>query len=245
MKLKKYNPAKYVGNIRRFGVSLKEKVVFPDNYSKEIQKIISGKWFKYVIFKYREPQNLLKKLNKLFKHFKISFEFDPVPKGGDSIVSLGFNGAGTLSDKYNSIFIVLNKNFFKSSSSEDNFNKMCKGFINLLNHEIIHRQQKTFVANEKLKRDIYDNSPNDSDKVYYYSKYEIMAHAYTIIQDWKLLGNMTDTDIINSLRTKRFQDISKLWDYSNAFRNYTVLFDMDSDVIKLLYKYIYMYLKED
>lgn len=243
MKLKKYDPTKLTGNIRRFGEPLNEKVIFPDKYSEDIQKIIHSSKFQKYVYKYDNLMVLTKNLNSLFKKYHIIFYVDFLPKGVDSAVETGFNGAGALSDKYNTIFFTLNSNFKKSTLSDSNFAKMKEGFIKLLNHEIVHRVQKQHINNEKQKVSIYDNAITDSDLKYYSGKYEIMAYAYTIVQDWKLLGNLSDEEILKYLRSRDAQELMKMYRYSYTFQRYTSLFDKNSDVRKLLYKYIVEYIE--
>ena len=95
-----------------------------------------------------------------------------------------------------------------------------------------------------MKSKIYDNSKKVPAE-YYAGKYEIMAYAYTIIQDLKLLGNYADEEILQSLRSNKAKDLIRIGDYSYTFRMYTKLFDLDSDVVTKLYKYIFQYLTED
>lgn len=242
MKLKPYEPQESC-MYRRLGV-IDEKVIFPDKYCKEVMDIVNSSDFKQCIEQYDNLDLMVKALSFIFQKYHIEFHVEHLPKGLDTITPLGFNGAGTYSDQYNTIFIVVNPHILKSKQSPDAFKMMKSALCKLIKHEIIHRVQKTNVHNQKMKSKIYDNSKKVPAE-YYAGKYEIMAYAYTIIQDLRLLGNYDDEEILQSLRSNKAKDLIQIGDYSYTFRMYTKLFDLESDVVKKLYKYIFQYLTED
>jgi len=236
---------KYDNEYRVTSSALKEGVIYPDNYIKDIEKKINTERFNNLIITSDNLNKLCKRLSVIFWFNNIKFIPENTPKGIDKMVIYGLNGGGTLSDKNNTIFIKLNNNSLMREKNIVHYKMFCKMLVNLIKHELIHRGQKLFIKNKELKQKIYDTSVFDSDKKYYSNKYEIMAHAFTIIEDLKLLGNLETERIRDTIKRNDIGSLMFLGGISYAFHQYTTLFDMNSKEIKLLYKYIFMYLNEE
>lgn len=80
--------------------------------------------------------------------------------------------------------------------------------------------------------------PEENRKEYLAHKHEVMAFAYDITNNFKKL-NFNRSKILNCLKygTEELK-------YSNVLTIYKESFEKDDATLKLLYKYIYMYLDE-
>lgn len=232
----------YFGNHYRID-KLNEAVIIHNEYLKKIKKKILGNTFKKIVLKSEYLQEISRMLTSFFSWNHIDFDFEnKIVNSKDRIVPFGFNDAGVISDKYNTIYIVLNPNILKIK--EEMYTDFVKIFIYLLKHELIHRAQKLHLKSTEEKQKVYDTRRDASDTVYFSNKYEIMARAFTIVEECRLFGNMTDEEIIDlSKLSKKYTDY-QLVNISYSLWKYRGMFNKNSDTMKLLYKYIVEYVEK-
>ncbi len=85
---------------------------------------------------------------------------------------------------------------------------------------------------------------SDENRIAYLSKpKEIMAHAWEIVQEFKLFGkNNEATRMI--LKSNRDEENLKWLMFSDRLKEYYTSFKVTSKTMKLLYKYLYEYTEE-
>jgi hypothetical protein len=228
--------------VRYFGVDdqfkITEAIINPTLYLDQINKDLYD--LAYFKFKNNSLKNIAAKLNIIFRKSKIQFlpqtfiVDDPHEPG----IKFGINGAATLSNKNNTIGIYINENIIKSLQNKDYYVFFVKWFLFNLKHELVHRGQHLKVKDAKLANEVFQKSYKDQIE-YLSDKQEIMARAWEIVELFKLF-NYTDDNIrkiIQSKKPEKFQNFT--------LRTYHLLFNMDDWQIKLLYKYMYLYIEED
>lgn len=202
-----------------------EDVIRPELYINNLLNILDEN--KYILEKYKDyhPQELCNAFSKLYKSHNIVFILKP-----SQIDKFVWNGS---TDAKNISSVWCNTNIVEAYQ---NYNEFKAQFEKFLKHEIIHREQQRRINNEKVIDKIIKLSRQSQIK-YYGSKQEIMAYAWQIIFDFRIAGK--PDEIIKQLISKDSFVANR---FSKPLEAYKTLFEKDSDVLKLLYKYIYMYL---
>jgi len=169
-------------------------------------------------------------LNKEFSFLKIVFQAEKINNSDDA--HLGFNGGGTEDDEYNTIYVFLNSN------CESNFNQYNNKYIattiKIIHHELIHRNQAIRMKSREIISKEFNYDP-DNYREYLQQKIEIMPFAFMVVEESRAHG-WNDDKILQNLKT--FSNPSAL------FNGYLKYFDEDSKTVKLLVKYMYMYLQK-
>lgn len=228
--------------VRYFGVEdqfkITEAIINPIIYLNQINKDLKD--LSYFKFKNTSLKNIALKLNIIFRKSKIQFipqSFivdDPHEPG----VQFGINSSATLSNKNNTIGVFINSNIIKSLQDKDQYQYFIKWLLFNLKHELVHRGQHLKVKDIKIANEIFKKSYKGQLE-YLSDKQEIMARAWEIIELFKLL-NYTNDNIRKMIQSK---DLEKNQNFT--LRTYHTLFKIDDWQLKLLYKYMYLYLEEE
>lgn len=216
-----------------FYPSLQEAVVKPEEYIKNIYNIIQ-KIPKYYKENFDNLKKFTYKLNFKFRKEKVIFEAEKgVRSGVNNFLDYGINEARCYLDRFGTIIVYLNPNVFKISAEE-----FVKILTNIIKHELVHRGEFLRVNSKNTKNKMMQK--DHSTRIKYLSdKHEIMAYAWSIVEEYKIIGFKRDK-ILNFFRNGT-EDLN----YSINYQMYRNTFEKDDPVMKLLYKYIYMYLEED
>ena len=220
--------------------SMWEAVVKPKHYLFDIGKVISKHEKDFINIK--NPERLCIKLSLLMRIHKIKFKYDKKATSETGIYfKFGFSGAKTTVDKYNTITIVLNQYILNIKNHED-FKIFYKYFLMVLEHELIHRGQFLHIKGEALKNSVI-RGYDENDIEQYIDKKEIMAYAWTIIQEFKLMFNFDNNKIRGIIKTRPLVNVT----FSPTLEFYRDITTKgkNSWVLKLLYKYMYLYLDGD
>jgi hypothetical protein len=212
---------------------LQETVVKPEDYIKNIYNVIE-KIPTYYKQTYKNLNKFALKLNFKFRNEKIKFEDEKgVRSGVNNFLDYGINEARCYSDRFGTIIIYLNPNVFKVSVEE-----FIEILTNTIKHELVHRGEFLRINSENYKSEMMRK--DHSTRVKYLSdKHEIMAYAWSIVEEYKIIG-FNRNKILNFFRHGT-EDLN----YSINYQMYRNTFEKNDSVMKLLYKYIYMYLDED
>ena len=171
-------------------------------------------------------------LNEEFRHFKIYFLGVGVTDKQYS--KIGLEKASAEDDEFNTIRVLINEN------CEKYFNVFSDNYIDriltFINHELIHREQAVRMKSREIITKNFDKTNKYKTTAEYISDpQEMMAFAYTIVEDVRMRG-WSDSEIISGL--KSFNLESPVWyEYSKNFTK-------DSDVMKTVVKNIYSYVKD-
>lgn len=223
---------------------LQEAIIDPNQYINEIKVKVNSEKFKKILHT-DQMIHACRGLTLLLWKNKIKFIYEKtIAIGSDEFIQRGFNKAGTDSDKFNTIYIFVNDNIKKCIVSDEYYSRMIEQLLLLIKHELIHRAQKLHISNEKEKRKIYDISQDADIKKYYGQKYEIMARAWQIIEELKLFGGMNSEEIKTYMKRKTNGSEMHLENKSLSYYIYNSNFETSSNTIKLLYKYMYLYLED-
>jgi hypothetical protein len=218
-------------------MKLIEAVQNPENYVKLIGNKITEFNLKNT---FTSIDDLIVSLNSYFINEKIEFRLSKKPAMlGSGVDSGGFN------PKTNEIYIFYNYDItdaFKIENKEynkNNFEDFLEEFSTFLGHETIHRIQS---FKDKIKK---VGVMIDEDKKRYLAQpKEIMAYAWQIVQYIKM-GTRKDNKFVRKMLTSiRDEDNLKFINYITPLSEYYNLFDKNSKTMKLLYKYIYLYIED-
>lgn len=214
--------------------SLLEAVVNPEKYLFDIeQKLdifinkIKGKKSSASILAFKLGWNLSR------QRIKVEYQKDIIP-GFDPSSSFGINEAGTIPDKKATIKIYINDNITLIQQDSIFAKEFKKWFLFVLKHELVHRGQFLAIKNSKIRSQVMVKD-NSILKNQLKDKQEIMARAWEIIELYKLLANMNNSQIKTAI--KNYPNIN-----NETLNAYYYFFGKDSKEIKLLYKYMYEYL---
>jgi hypothetical protein len=227
--------------VRYFGIDdqfiITEATINPVLYLNQINKDLKD--LSYFKFKNSSLKNIAIKLNIIFRKSKIQFipqSFileDPYEQG----IEFGINSAATLSNKNNTIGFFINHNIIKSLQDKEQYNIFVKWFLFNLKHELVHRGQHLKVKDTKIVNQIFKKSYKDQID-YLSDKQEIMARAWEIIELFKL-SNYTNENIRKIIQSKNLEKFQNF-----TLKTYHSIFNMNDWQMKLLYKYMYLYLEE-
>lgn len=208
-------------------IQFREMVQRPEQYLglllEKLDSIISKLWKKD-----HSAPSICRQLNELFESDKIKFEFKPESKEENIILKGHYN--------VDTFYIVLfcGFNLEKIQYTKEDIEDFIEDFTEVVGHELIHRLQ---YVNDKVKEARAYNLSDTKELLKYLSNpKEIMAHAWQIVQSFKLLGFYRELiyQVINNRNNKIINIIYIL----NMYRNH---FDSNSEVWKRLLKYIYQY----
>ena len=116
-------------------------------------------------------------------------------------------------------------------------NEFRKWFLFVLKHELIHRGQNLAVKDTKLLARVMVKEFGN-EKEYLSDKQEIMARAWETIELFKFQG-FTKKRIAHIL-------VNEIYNSENGvLQAYIKTFDKNSNVYKLFFKYLYLYLEEN
>lgn len=215
-----------------------EAVVQPEEYINNIIEKIDNI---YDILK-REKYNLkyfCKDLNKHFKKNKIDFVADKeIKKAKDVYISYGINEGATLPDRFGRIRIYFNELALNIFKSDKIFNKFKEMLTVCLKHELIHRGQALRISDRKLRAKVLKKDYDDIIK-YLSDKQEIMSFAWEIIELLRIKG-LKNKEILSLIKS----DIKQLRRINEIIDIYFEYFSIEDYQIKLLLKYMYMYLED-
>jgi len=221
-------------------ISLCEAVQRPENYLSQIIKII-------IENKDRIQKATLKKdiehifilLSSILRKYKIKFRYkDDI---GDY---LGLSGeSGTLPDMYNTIQININDGIFLIEGNKE-FDIFIYGLEQTLGHEIIHRMQMLDKVSIDIQKEL-GKKANSSEKNYRFSRQELMAYAWSIIEDFRFMGysNSKILEIIKKIDNVGYRDNIKIPITYNYYLGFFGQYN-NNELRNQLHKYIYEYLND-
>ena len=228
--------------VRYFGIDdsfkITEAIINPNLYLDQIEKDLND--LSFFKFKNVSLKNISFKLNIIFRKSKIQF----IPQSNinddpyEPNIKFGINSGATISNKTNDIGIFINENIVRSLQNKEAYPFFVKWLLFVLKHELVHRGQHLKVKDAKLRNEVFQKSPKDR-REYLSDKQEIMARAWEIIELFKLFNYQQDKirEILKSKELEKYQNFT--------LRVYHDEFTMKDWQLKLLYKYMYMYLEED
>ena len=219
--------------MRRYN-PLYEYVIKPEEYLNNIQQIIDNS-FGSVFSKDNSLQKLCKQLTKLFRNNKIKFIPGNNQTGIEEYVFYGINEGASLPDEYGTIGIFCNPLLTHCIDNQGFFTQFKKWFLFICKHELVHRGQALQIKDAKLRSEVLQKDTNDI-IIYLSDPQEVMARAWEIIELFRF-NNYGDARILKTLQKKDIEkyQIKTLKVYHDYFE--------DTQTIKLLYKYMYQYIK--
>lgn len=214
--------------------SLLEAVVNPEKYLFDIEQKLD-KFIYKIKDKNFDASTLAFKLGWILSQNRIRVKYQKnIIPSLDPSSSFGINEAGTIPDKKATIQVYINDNIVNIQQNKSFANEFKKWFLFVLKHELVHRGQFLAINNSKIRAQVMvkDNSMLINQLK---DKQEIMARAWEIIELYKLLANMNNSQIKTAI--KNYPNIN-----NETLNAYYYFFGKDSKEIKLLYKYMYEYL---
>jgi len=218
---------------------LSEGTINPDKYLYDIEEKIDN------VLKRMKNKNykltaLCMILSSAVSKYKIDFKGESnIVSGQEDFIKFGINKGATKPDEFASIRIYCNPFLLKIQQNEIFLNSFKKELLVVLKHELIHRGQDLQVKDLKLRFEVMSSSHESLIKDLA-DKKEIMARAWEIIELFKLKNDFTKEEI--RIRIIKHDDYRGL---NNTLDFYFKAFGKNSSVIKLLYKYMYLYLEEN
>jgi hypothetical protein len=200
----------------------------------EVETIIQKvKEVKNKIFQCTSIDSIISMLNKLLASRKIKFGFTR----GLLNEYIAYGGFIPSTQELTFIFTSKIQDFIdKDIDKNVEFKQFLNSLQRPLGHELIHREQFLKVAYEEKRKEIFKKSSSIKDK-YYSNKHEMMSYAWQIINEFRMNG-IEDSSIKKILATKSEVKLEIggpiLKDYHKYFPG--------QEVLKGLYKYMYMYL---
>jgi hypothetical protein len=212
-----------------------EAVINPEEYLKDVEKKLD----KFLLKNTNKNNNakfICFKLGFLFSNERIQFIYqNKILNGAEKYIKYGINKGATQPDKSATIGIFCN-DILRNIQKDDIFrNEFKKWFLFILKHELIHRGQNLKIQDSEIRAEVM--AKNYKNKIEYLSDpQEIMARAWEIVELFKIYYNLSNNKIIEILKkSDNFMGNETLYVYRHTFNN-------DSKQIKLLYKYIYLYI---
>jgi len=218
--------------------TLFEAVIRVDDYVKLLKSKIDA-FYKVNKNKYTNSDDILKALNKEFSTFDFIFEKDNFKIDEDPEHS-GINDTDTGSKKDSDVIDVLfscNKYISNILVDVKSFEKFKEHFIQLSEHELIHRGQLLRIKTKELRAKVANRKDTVENQFNYYKHiHEIMAYSKVIIEELRF-GGFTDKEILGIIRNGEDR-------LSDIFDNYLKLYKKDKVIVlNRLYKYMYEYLQ--
>lgn len=182
----------------------------------------------YIIKNNHDFNDFTYKINNVLENHKIQFIYSsnaPIEK---------FIIQGTYSRKEDMILLYYSSKIEKLD--ESNYKEFVNNFKNQIGHELVHREQSI-----RVKQDEYwKRSQNKDDSQYLSDKREVMAYAWEFINTFRMSG-ISDKNIKRILQT---DSNIKLSIGGIIFQKYHKIFPKNGTILKLLYKYMYLYLED-
>lgn len=174
---------------------------------------------------------LIPYIEKKLEKFKIKFGYSHI----ESKKYTDFNRYDVETDI---IYIMLTNKVLKDVFKLKDYEEFITDISNLLGHEFVHRHERIKIKNDELAKKLLKQDPRKVKK-YYGSKYEIMAYAWQIVDNFRVQGK-------NDFVTKellKYDNFVKFRFGGKPLETYHDIFTMQDAELKLLYKYMYMYLE--
>jgi len=218
--------------------ALQEAIINPNNYLKDIDKKID-KLLNSVSNKKYNAKKLCRIFSIGLSRYKIEVIYQNfIERGLDINIRFGINSGACLPNRYSSIGIFCNDNIV-NIQNDINFKNQFKNWLLLvLKHELIHRGQNLAIRDIDVLVKVKSNE-KEKFKQELSNPVEIMARAWESVEVFKLVNHLENNDIISILK-----NYSK-YALNNTLNTYIELFEKDSKELKLLFKYIYLYLTEN
>jgi hypothetical protein len=206
-------------------LNINEAVIHTKRYQQILMDVFYSLFFQIPFNKTSEE--LINFLNSIFISYKIIFKLGE-----------GNNKNGVVKGKSinEDIIVFVDKDFNEYFNNKFKFTKFTDTCNLIFAHELVHRGQfLQSIKHANLNKDI---SLEAKDLKYYSDRHEIMSFANMIIEELRFTGYDND-EILKGINEDLFgiEDSEFLFLYKSNFKN-------DKKVLNLLYKYIYMYLKE-
>ena len=221
-------------------VFMTEAVIKVDDYLRLVKKRIDLLYSRYKN-KYNDVKEILELLNFTFNSFDFNFTlYNANIEENDPLHSGIFEG-GTRLNKTNEIAPITFycTEYIKNILLDlDSFDRFKVAFLQLAEHEVIHRGQILRIKNLDMRRRVAtkDKELSKTNYDYYKLTKEIMAYAKLIIEEFRF-SKYEDNNILSAINQKE-EEVSPIFD------NYLDLYKgKDESVLHTLYKYIYMYIK--
>jgi len=207
-------------NLPRPTKKLIEDVLNPDYVLQIVRSIQKNK---QALIHSKTAERLVDLLNDILVQDNIYFIYN---KFNDDLIY-----KGGFYKKTGEIEIHLGQAINNILEKEENFNSFLLKAKEVIGHELIHRLQ--FIKDNEKKMDA---EKYDTIKEYLSSPYEIMSFAWQIVE-WHRNDGMDDDEIKKMLQKK---DLGK---YKNGVLDkFHDVFSIADKPLRLLYKYMYMYL---
>ena len=124
--------------------------------------------------------------------------------------------------------------------NKDNFSTFLQEFTSILGHELVHRAQVMKAGYGRIPQLVKGVSEGEREINYFSNKKEIMAYAWQIVETISM-NNFLPNDILRLLKT---EGETKLIAGGIVLQKYHSLFTSSSKSLKLLYKYMYLYITQ-
>ena len=214
-----------------------EAVIYPREYINNILEKIDNLYPSLQRKKYNLKQ-LCTDLNFHFKNNKIKFFADKeIDITNKKFFKYGINKGATLPDKFGTIGIYCNELSLNIFKSDKIFNKFKEVLTVCLKHELIHRGQVLKIKDTDIRYEVLKKNYDEDIIKYLSDKQEIMAFAWELTELLRIKG-LKDKEILN-LMQKDIPQLRRTSEIANVYFDY---FSIKDAQIKLLYKYVYMYL---
>lgn len=219
-------------------IALQEAIINPNNYLKDIDRKLD-KLLNKIINKKYDAKKICRIFSIGLSRYKIEVIYqDFIERGIDINIRFGINSGACLPDRYSSIGIFCNDNIINIQNDINFKNQFKDWFLLVLKHELIHRGQNLAVKDIDVLVKVKSNE-KEKFKQELSNPIEIMARAWESVEIFKLVNHLENNDIINILK-----NYSK-YALNNTLNTYVELFEKDSKELKLLFKYMYLYLTEN
>lgn len=205
--------------------NLNEAVIHTEKYQEVLEEALFSV-FDYPLIN-KSSDEIIKKLNSVFSSYNILFKI---------VNEEGRNGIVRGKSIEHSIIIFVTEDFNKYFKDRKFFARFLNTCGLVFAHELVHRGQ--YLQNVERVHLNKNVSLIPEDLKYYRNKHELMAFANMIIEELRFNG-YTNEMILKGLQN------NSLNKYGSGFLIfYQETFEDEPQILKLLYKYIYMYLKE-
>jgi len=220
-------------SIMEYTSKMYEMVLHPNNYVNLMKDKLNLFYNKN---DFMDLKDLIISLNSYFLNEKIEFKKSPlVEPFGNGLLKGGYQ------PKTGTIYLFYDNNIIDSFKLQNNknlntdFKWFLETFEELLGHEVVHRLQ--FLKDNIKKIGVMSDK---NEKEYLAQPKEVMAYAWQIVQTFKMYKY--DNEFIRFiLKDREDTESLKNINYIPMFKKYYNYFPKNSNVIKLLYKYIYLY----
>lgn len=230
IKIKRYS--RYLENYGRCTDLLSEAVIHIDNYLNILKDLFRQN--KKSLIEFDELDNKIKKLNLIFKSYKIEFKLKDESGNNYGIVQ------GLFRKEY--IYVYVGYNFEISLENEVSYEAMLKNLFPLLGHELVHRGQWYKSKNDFLNFYAFENE-EEIKKMDLTNKWEIMAYALMTIESFRYAG-YSDKKILDTFQLGLKKGGNFPFFVSRVMNLYiNEIKESNFKVYKRFLKYIYDYLK--